>query len=149
MAKLNKKIKIAIVASKFNDYITKRLLKACLDELEKQGVARKNVTTVWVPGAFEIPVAALALAKKKDIQAVITLGAVIKGETYHFDLVAQGTAQGIMQASMITGKPIMFGVLATNRVDQAYKRSEEQGHNKGREAAVAALEMINLLSLMK
>ncbi len=144
--KTHSKIKIGIVASKFNDYITKRLLKGCWEGLSQQGINPKNITTVWVPGAFDIPVVALKLAKKKDIKAVICLGSVIKGETYHFNLVARGCADGILQAALLTEKPIIFGVLATYTVDQAYNRSEEKGDNKGRDAALATIEMIDLCS---
>ena len=143
------KHKIAVVASKFNDFVTKRLLEGCLDELERCGLQKKNITIVWVPGSFEIPVAALAFAKKKTIDAVICLGAVIRGETFHFELVAQGAGQGILQASLLSGKPVIFGVLTTDTVNQAYKRSEKKGDNKGRDAANAAIEMINLLSQIK
>lgn len=138
--------KIGIVASKFNDFITKRLLNACLAELHACGVKREHVTTVFVPGALEIPVAALKLAKKKNINAVICLGAVIRGETYHFEVVSDGASRGIAEVALQTEKPVIFGVLTTNTPDQAYKRSEEKGDNKGREAAITALEMIDLLS---
>jgi 6,7-dimethyl-8-ribityllumazine synthase len=137
--------KIVIVAARFNDFITKRLLNGCLDELDRCNVKKGDITVAWVPGAYEIPVTAAKFAKKRDVHAVICLGAVIRGETAHFDLVAQGAAQGIMQASLMTGKPIIFGVLASDTVDQAYKRSEEKGDNKGRDAALAAIEMINVL----
>jgi len=137
--------KIAIVISKFNEFITKRLLTGCLEELARYGVNDKNIMIVWVPGAFEIPVAALRLAKKKSVHAVICLGSVIRGETLHYELVAQGAADGIMQVSLTTGKPVIFGVLATDTVDHAYKRSEEKGDNKGKDAAVSAIEMIDAL----
>jgi len=137
--------KIGIVASKFNEHITERLLSGCLDELARCGVRKSDITVAWVPGAYEIPVVACKLAKKKEVHAVICLGAVIRGETIHFDLVAQGAAQGIMQASLSTGKPVIFGVLASDTVDQADKRSEEKGDNKGKDAALAAIEMIDVL----
>ena len=137
--------KIVIIASKFNEFITKRLLNGCLDELVLHNVKKNDMTVVWVPGAYEIPVTASEFAKKKNVHAVICLGAVIRGETTHFDLVAQGAAQGIMQVSLMTGKPIIFGVLAVDTVDQAYKRSEEKGDNKGRDAALAVIEMIDVL----
>ena len=137
--------KISIVASKFNEFITKRLLAGCLKELAHYGVSDKDITVVWVPGAYEIPVTALRLAKKKNVHAVICLGSVIRGETLHYELVAQGVANGIMQASLKAGKPIIFSVLATDTVDLAYKRSEEKGDNKGRDAAVAAIEMTDAL----
>jgi 6,7-dimethyl-8-ribityllumazine synthase len=138
-------VRIAIVASSFNDFITKGLLNACLTELRHQGLKEKQITTVWVPGSFEIPLAALKLAKRKDIDAVICLGAVIRGETYHFEVVANECARGIMDASLAAGKPVIMGVLTTNTVAQARARSGGKGLNKGRVAATDALEMIALL----
>ena len=136
---------IAIVASKFNDFITKRLLSACLVELQRQGLQDNQITTVWVPGAFEIPLTALKLAQRKDIDAVICLGAVIRGETYHFEVVANESARGIMDVSLLTGKPVIMGVLTTDTVDQAQERAGKKSSNKGRDCAISALEMIALL----
>ena len=137
--------RIAIVASKFNDFITQRLLEGCLAELIRCNVKRSDITIAWVPGAYEIPLAAQTLAKRKDVDGIICLGAVIRGETIHFELVAQGAAQGAMQVSLTTGKPVIFEVLAVETVDQAYKRSEEKGDNKGKDAALAAIEMIDVV----
>lgn len=137
---------VSIVVSKFNEMITKRLLAGCLDELKKNGVPAGKVNVCWVPGSFELPVTALKLARKKNVGGVICLGAVIRGETFHFDLVATAAMQGILQASITTGKPVIFGVLTTDTVNQAYKRAQDKGENKGREAAVNVLEMIDLLS---
>jgi 6,7-dimethyl-8-ribityllumazine synthase len=137
--------KIVIIAAQFNEFITKRLLDSCLEELLRCHVKKSDITIAWVPGAYELPVTALKFAKKKNVHAVICLGAVIRGETIHFELVAQGAAQGIMQASLMTGKPVIFGVLAVDTVDQAYRRSEEKGDNKGRDAALAVIEMIDVL----
>jgi len=137
--------KIAIVVSRFNEFVSKRLLDACLAELRRCGIKDKVITVAWVPGSFEIPVTALKFARKKAVDAVICLGAVIRGETFHFELVAYGAAHGIMQAAIATGKPVIFGVLSTNNVQQAYQRSEKRGENKGRDAAQAALAMIDLL----
>jgi len=139
-----KKIHIALVVSKFNDFVTKSLLKACLLELKRQGISDKQITTVWVPGAFEVPLMALKLAQKKDIDAVICLGAVIRGETYHFEVVANETARGIMQVALETQKPIIMAVLTTDTITQAQKRAQDKGSNKGQEAALAALEMVGL-----
>ncbi len=138
--------KIGIVVARFNEYITERLLDGCLKELDRLGVSRNNITIIWVPGSYEIPVTALKMAKKSSIHAVICLGAVIRGETTHYDYIAQGAARGIAQASLTTGKPVVFGVLTTETVDQAYKRSDEKGDHKGVNAAVTALEMIDVLS---
>ena len=138
--------RISIVVSKFNEFITKRLLDGCLEELARCGVKNKDITVAWVPGAFEIPVVASKFAKKKNVHAVICLGAVIRGETIHFDLISEGTAQGVMQVSLMTGKPMIFGVLATDTVDLAYKRSEKKGDNKRKDAAMTAIEMIDVLN---
>jgi len=145
-----KGLKIGIIVSRFNDFVTLRLLRGCLDELTKCGVRKSEVVVVWVPGAWEIPIAAMKLAHKKNIDAVICLGAVIKGETAHFDFVARGTCDGIQQVAFATGKPAILGVLTTKTVDQAYKRSEEKGgNNKGREAARVAIEMVHVLAKFK
>ena len=137
--------KIGIVISRFNDFITKNLLAGCLAQLKRSGIKESEITVVWVPGAFEIPVVALRLARKKSIDAVICLGAVIRGETLHFELIARAAAQGIEDVSLLTGKPTIFGVLTTETVDQAYKRSQIKGNNKGVDAALAAVETIAAL----
>lgn len=141
----SKNIRIAIAVSLFNDFISKRLLTGCLNELHKLGVAKKNISVVWAPGSFELPVLAQKLARKKAIDAVICLGAVIRGETYHFEVVAQGVAQGVMQASLNTGKPVLLGVLTTDSVKQANSRSDVKRENKGREVARAAVHMVEVL----
>ena len=141
--------RIAIVVSKFNEFVTKRLLEGCLKELKRCGVGDNNTTIAWVSGSLEIPVAALHLAQRKNMDAVICLGAVIRGETIHFDLVAQGVSRGIGEVSLLTGKPIIFGILTTETVGQAYKRSDLKGDHKGRDAALAALEMIEVLKKIK
>ncbi len=137
--------KIVIVAARFNEFITQRLLAGCLEELRQCNVKAGDITVAWVPGAYEIPVVAQKFAKRKDVHGVICLGAVIRGETIHFDLVAQGAARGVMEVSLANGKPIIFEVLAVETVDQAYKRSDEKGDNKGRDAALAVIEMIDVL----
>ena len=143
---MKNKARIAIVASSFNDFITKGLLSACLEELEGQGWGKDQITTVWVPGAFEAPLAALKFAKRKNIEAVICLGAVIRGDTYHFEVVANECARGIMQVSLITQKPVIMGILTTDTVGQAQARAgKKASNNKGRDAARTALEMIALL----
>jgi 6,7-dimethyl-8-ribityllumazine synthase len=141
--------KFAIIASRFNEFITQRLLDACLKELSKSGVPASHITVAWVPGSFELPVAAKAFAQKKNVHAVICLGCVIRGETYHFELVADNAARGILEASLSTGKPVIFGVLTTDNVEQANKRSEGKSDNKGRDAAQAALEMVRLMGRIK
>ena len=141
--------KIGIVVAKFNDFVTRRLLDGCLKELLKHGVSKNDITVARVPGSWEIPLVALRLAKKKNIHAVICLGAVIRGETLHFDLVAKGAAEGIAHAARVSGKPVIFCVLATDTVAQANKRSDEKKDNKGRDAAVDALEMIDVMAQIK
>ena len=140
--------KFGVVASRFNEFITKRLLDACLDELLKAGVRKNEITIVWVPGAFEIPLIAMRLARKKNIDCVICLGAVIRGETFHFEVVAKGAGDGISQVALTIGKPAILGILTTDTVEQAYKRSEPKEDNKGRDAARAAVEMVNVLAKM-
>lgn len=142
--------RIAIVAGEFNEFISKALLAACLKELKKNGVPEKSITTVWVPGSFEMPVIAQKLASKKTVDAVICLGAVIRGDTYHFEVVADGVAQGLMDVSVSSGKPVIMGVLTTDTIGQAQARSQQDGKdNKGRDAAQAALAMIALLKKLK
>ncbi len=134
-----------IVVSRFNEFVTKRLLSGCLQEFERQGVRPQQLTVVWVPGAFEIPLVAQRLAENRRIDAVIALGAVIRGETYHFEAVANAAQQGILQAGLTTGKPVIFGVLTTETVAQAYARSKPKGENKGKDAVQAAIEMVEVL----
>lgn len=141
--------RIGIVVSRFNDFVTRKLLNACRKELLRLGVKEQNITICWVPGSLEIPVTALTLARKKNIDAVICLGAVIRGDTFHFELVCYGATYGIAQASLMSGKPVIFGVLSTDTVKQAEKRSQENGDNKGRDAAQAAVEMIDVLAKSK
>lgn len=138
--------RIAVVVSRFNDFVTKRLLEGCLKELGRLGVRSDDITVAWVPGALELAVVAEKFAHRKNIDAVIALGAVIRGETFHFELVAYGASFGIAQTALKTRKPVIFGVLSTDTVKQAYKRSEVKGDNKGRDAASAAVEMIQVLS---
>lgn len=139
-------IHIGIVVSRFNEFITKRLLAACLDELRQGGLGTSHITTVWVPGALEIPLTVLRLAQKKKIHAVIALGAVIRGQTYHFHVVANECARGLMEVGLKTAKPVIMGVLTTDTISQAQERSREKGpDNKGRACAKTALEMVLLL----
>ncbi len=142
--------KFCLIASRFNDFITKELVSGCIDALLRHGAEDKDLVVIWVPGAFEIPLTALKLAKKKSIDAVICLGAVIRGDTYHFDIVANEVSRGIMNVALTTEKPIIMGVLTTDTVNQAVKRAQDKGgENKGRDCAQAALEMIALLKQIK
>ena len=133
---------IAVVASRFNEDVTRRLLRGALQSLEEHGVEDPDV--FWVPGSLELPVTALALAEKGQHDAIICLGCVIRDETYHFEIVANEAARGLMQVQLDTGVPITFGVLTTDDKDQALARSGPK-KNKGAEAAEAAIEMANLL----
>ncbi len=137
-------LKFAIIVSRFNSFITERLLEGALDCLSRHGVKEEDVDIVKVPGAFEIPLVAKKLAQK-DYDAVVALGAVIRGETPHFDYVAAEVSKGIASASLETGKPIAFGVLTTDTVEQAIDRAGTKAGNKGWEAALSAIEMANLL----
>src|SRR5882762_11005799 len=133
---------IAVVVSRYNEDVSKRLLRGALAALEEHGVAEPDV--FWVPGALELPVTALALAEKGQHDAIVCLGCVIRGETFHFEVVAGQAAAGIMQVQLDTGVPVAFGVLTTDDKEQALARSGPK-NNKGAEAAEAAIEMANLL----
>ncbi len=135
--------RIGIVASRFNQEITDRLLAGCLKELAKLGVKDENIRVAWVPGAFEIPFAAQELLLGKKCDGVITLGAVIRGETAHFDYVSSGLVDGIMRVQLKTRKPVAFGVLTTDNNAQAEARSGGKHGNKGRECAEVILKMID------
>jgi 6,7-dimethyl-8-ribityllumazine synthase len=138
-------LRVGLVCGRFNDLITERLLAGALDTLERHGVADDDITVVWVPGSFEMPVTAKALAARDDIDAVITLGAVIRGATGHYDLVAGQAAAGIARAGLDTGTPVIFGVLTTETLEQALDRAGAKVGNKGAEAAATAIEMVHVL----
>ena len=138
--------RFAIVAGRFNSLVTKALLSGCLDTFSRHGVPRDRVDLAWVPGSFEIPLIARKLAESRRYAAVITLGCVIRGDTGHYDQVANQTTSGIMQAGLSTGVPVIFGVLTTDTVEQALNRSGLKAGNKGVDAALAAIEMVNLLA---
>jgi 6,7-dimethyl-8-ribityllumazine synthase len=135
-------LRVAVVVSRFNEEISKRLLRGALGALEEHSVQEPDV--FWVPGALELPVTALALAERGNHDAIVCLGCVIRGETYHFELVANQAAAGIMQVQLDTGVPVTFGVLTTEDKEQALARSGPK-NNKGAEAAEAAIEMANLM----
>lgn len=139
-----KGLRVGIVASRFNEEITKRLIEGALQALAECGVGKRAVNLVSVPGAFEIPGAALRMAASGRVDALVCLGSVIKGETDHFHFVAAAAQEGILRASMKTGVPVTFGVLTTDTVDQALQRSGGEWGNKGYEAAAGAVEMANL-----
>ncbi|WP_457651976.1 6,7-dimethyl-8-ribityllumazine synthase [Rhodocaloribacter sp.] len=135
----------ALVVSRFNAFISEKLLDGALDALRRHGADMDRVTVVWCPGAFEIPLVARKIAGKGDADAVICLGAVIRGATSHYDFVAGETAKGVAHASLATGVPVIFGVLTTDTIEQAVERAGTKAGNKGADAAVAAIEMVNLL----
>lgn len=142
-------LRIAIIGARFNDHIVTNLRDGALRGLERLGVADSDVMEAWVPGAFELPLAAKALAQTGKVDAVICLGTVIKGDTPHFDYVCNEAARGIQDAQMSTGIPVMFGVLTVNTEQQAIDRSGPGIDNKGDEAAVGAVEMALLLKCLK
>lgn len=135
----------ALVVARFNELIGSKLLGGALDALRRHGADEKKCTVVWVPGAFEIPLTAQALAASKKYDAVITLGAVIRGATPHFDMVASEVTKGVAQAGLKSGVPIIFGVLTTDSIEQALERAGTKAGNKGADAAVTAIEMVDLL----
>jgi 6,7-dimethyl-8-ribityllumazine synthase len=142
-------LRFAIVVSRFNSFITERLVEGALDCLKRHGCREEDVEIFKTPGAFEIPLVAKKLAKSNKFDAVIALGAVIRGETPHFDYVAAEVSKGIANASLETEKPIIFGVLTTDTVEQAIDRAGTKAGNKGWEAALSAIEMANLLKSLE
>jgi len=138
-------IKIGVVASRFNGFVVDRLLNACLDTLKNNGLNQENIIIVRVPGAFEIPVAAQRLITASGCDAVIALGAIIRGETPHFEYIASECSSGLAQIALNHDTPVIFGVLTVDNSDQAMDRAGTEESNKGAEAANAALEMINAL----
>lgn len=138
-------MKVALVASRFNEFITSRLLSGAEDGLVRHGVDGADIDAYWVPGAFELPLLGQKLAKSGKYDAVICLGAVIRGSTSHYDLVCNETAKGIAQASMQTGVPVLFGVITTENIEQAIERAGTKAGNKGSECAQGAIEMVNLI----
>lgn len=137
--------KFGIVVARFNEFIGTKLLEGAIDMLTRHGVADDAITVAWTPGAFELPLAAKKMAESEKYDAVIALGCVIRGATAHFDYVAGEAAKGIGQVSLQTGKPIIFGVLTTDTIEQAIERSGTKAGNKGADCAMAAIEMANLL----
>ncbi len=139
----------AVVVSRFNDFITRRLLEGAEDAIKRHGGSSGNVTVAWVPGAVEIPLIAKTMAATGDYHAVITLGAVIRGATSHYDYVAGGVAGGIQAVAVETGVPVLFGVLTVDTIEQAIERAGTKAGNKGAEAAAGAVEMANLLRRLR
>ena len=140
-----KGIKIGIVAGRFNEFITSKLVGGAVDVLKRNDVNEEDIDIAWVPGAFEIPLITKKMAESKKYDAIITLGAVIKGSTPHFDYVCAEVSKGVAQISLQTGLPIMFGVLTTNNIEEAIERAGTKAGNKGSDVAFGALEMIDLI----
>lgn len=141
-------IKVGIVVARFNEFITSKLLSGAMDGLLRHNVKEEDIQVAWVPGAFEIPLIASKMAKSGKYDAVICLGAVIRGSTSHYDYVCNEVSKGIAAVSLETGIPVMFGVLTTENIEQAIERAGSKAGNKGSEGAEGAIEMVNLIREM-
>lgn len=141
-------LRIGIVVGRFNEFITNQLLQGALNTLDRHGVQEENIDVAWVPGAFEIPLVAHKMVRNDSYDAVITLGTVIRGATPHFDYVCNEAAKGVSNASVQTDKPVIFGILTTESIEQAIERAGTKAGNKGAEAATAAIEMANLMKAL-
>ena len=139
--------KFCIVISRFNEFIGGKLLSGAVDELKRHGVDEANIDVVWCPGAFEIPLVAKKCANTGNYSAIITLGAVIKGSTSHYDYVCAEVSKGVASVSLETGIPVIFGVLTTDNIEQAIERAGTKAGNKGSDAAKSAIEMANLMNM--
>ena len=142
---VSKDIKIGIVAARFNEFITSKLLGVAVDALNRHEIPEENIEVAWVPGAFEIPLIASKMAKSGRYDAVICLGAVIRGSTSHYDYVCSEVSKGIASVSLASDVPVMFGVLTTDTIEQAIERAGTKAGNKGFDCAVGAIEMVNLI----
>lgn len=142
---VSEKIKVGIVVSRFNEFITSKLLSGALDGLERHGVSGDDINVAWVPGAFEIPLIASKMAKSGKHDAIICLGAVIRGNTNHYDYVCNEVSKGIASVSLSSDIPVMFGVVTTENIEQAIERAGTKAGNKGYDCALSAIEMVNLI----
>ena len=142
---VSKKIKVGIVAARFNESITSKLLSGALDGLKRHNVEEDDISVAWVPGAFEIPLIASKMAKSGKYDAVICLGAVIRGSTTHYDHVCSEVSKGIASVSLASDIPVLFGVLTTENIEQAIERAGTKAGNKGYDCALSAIEMVNLI----
>ena len=142
---VSKDIKIGIVAARFNEFISSKLLGGALDALKRHDVDENNIEVAWVPGAFEIPLIASKMAKSKKYDAIICLGAVIRGNTTHYDYVCSEVSKGVANVSLNSDVPVMFGVITTENIEQAIERAGTKSGNKGFDCAVGAIEMVNLI----
>jgi 6,7-dimethyl-8-ribityllumazine synthase len=138
--------RFGIVVSRFNDFITQKLLEGALDRLQRSGAAASDIEIMWVPGSFEVPLACLKMANTKKYDAIIAIGAVIRGATAHFEYVSNEMAKGISKVSLDTAVPVIFGVITTDSLEQAIERAGTKSGNKGAQAAESAIEMANLLA---
>lgn len=141
-------MKVGIVAARFNEIIVNKLLGGAVDGLVRHGVEEENITAAWVPGAFEIPVAAQKMAQSGNYDAVICVGTVIRGDTSHYDYVCNEVSKGIAHVSLETRIPVLFGVLTTENIEQAIARAGSKAGNKGYDCALSAIEMVNLMNQM-
>ena len=144
-----KGLKFGVVVGRFNDFISGRLLDGCLDALVRHGAEDQDIVVAKVPGSFEIPLAAQAMARSKKFDAVIALGAVIRGSTPHFDYVAAEASKGIAHVMLDTGVPVAFGIITTDNIEQAIERAGTKSGNKGASAAMTAIEMVRVLAEIK
>lgn len=142
-------LRFGIVIARFNEFISGKLLAGCIDGLKRHGADEQAIEVVWSPGSFEIPLLAKNMAASGNYDAVICLGAVIRGATPHFDYVAAEVSKGVAQAALETGRPVIFGVLTTDNIEQAIERAGTKGGNKGFDAALAAIEMANVVKELK
>lgn len=142
---VSRDIKVGIVAARFNEFITSKLLSGAMDGLIRHEVAQEDIEVAWVPGAFEIPLIAQKMAESGKYDAVICLGAVIRGATSHYDLVCNEAAKGVAQVGLKTGVPVLFGVVTTDTIEQAIERAGTKAGNKGYDCATSAIEMVNLI----
>ncbi len=142
---IGKNVKIAVIVGRFNEFISSKLLAGALDALKRHEVQEKDISVVWVPGAFELPLIAKKLVEKKQFDAVICLGAVIRGATPHFDYVSSEMSKGIAKVGLDAGFPVIFGVITSDTIEQAIERAGTKSGNRGWDAAISALEMIQLL----
>ncbi|MBQ0004535.1 MAG: 6,7-dimethyl-8-ribityllumazine synthase [Clostridiales bacterium] len=141
-------MKVGIIGARFNEIIVNKLVGGAVDGLVRHGVEEENITICWVPGAFEIPLAAQKMAKSGNYVAVICCGAVIRGDTSHYDLVCNEAAKGIAQVQLASGIPVMFGIITTENIEQAIARAGSKAGNKGYDCALGAIEMVNLFEEM-
>ena len=142
-------IRVGVVCARFNEFIVSKLLSGCEDGLLRRGVREEDISVAWVPGAFEIPLVAARMAKSGKYDAVIALGAVIRGSTSHYDYVCSEVSKGVAHAALESGVPVMFGVLPTDTIEQAIERAGTKAGNKGAECAQGAIEMVNLIRALE